>query len=186
MEQHCTSKIWICSWVYSPSRMRRRFYHLGNSAKIMSILMSALGVKHHTKKKEGRTIPCNTENYVPKAVPGLSSGSLSFSAAPLSTTSSSQDSTREESSQRPIKQKSQQNRRSAARGASEQSLASKELDYSARGDSMRDLPVWLEGLHQESDGKGSFSSKSSWPSGTEYLSTSTGDGFRETQCVHTF
>ena len=66
-----------------------------------------------------RKIPCNTENYVPTIVPSLSSGSSSSSASSLTTTSSSQDSKQVESTQRPVRRRSKQDRRSA-RGNSDE------------------------------------------------------------------
>ena len=108
--------------------------------------MSGPVVKSRIVKTTKKT-PCNTENYVPTIVPSLSSGSSSSSAASLTTTSSSQDSKRVESTQRPVRRRSKQDRRSA-RGNSEQSHESKETDNSGRSDLVHDLPEWLEEIHR--------------------------------------
>ena len=60
---------------------------------------------HHMK------IHCNTKNYVPMVVPGLSSGASGSSATPPPTTSLSQDTNREMSTQRPRERRSKQDRR---------------------------------------------------------------------------
>ena len=79
---------------------------------------------------------------MPMAVRGLSSGSSRSSAAPPANTSSSQDSKREESTQRPAK-RSKQDRRLAP-GGMEETFELKEDDNLTGGDSMHDLPKWLE------------------------------------------
>ena len=53
--------------------------------------MSGLEVRNRILFFNDRTIPCNTENYVPVVVPGLPSGSSCSSVALPTTTSSSQE-----------------------------------------------------------------------------------------------
>ena len=96
--------------------------------------------------KNGRKIECNTANYVPFVVPGLSTGSSS-SATPTSPTSLSQEaaiptqhpaSTRIESTSSIEKV-----RGDSSRGPAEIEDPNKN-DNGVRRDPLRDLPEWLE------------------------------------------
>ena len=75
---------------------------------------------------------------MPKAVRGLSSGSSRSSAAPPATTSQSERNLRRD------QQEDKKQDRRLAPGGTEQTFESKEDDSLTRGDSMHDLPKWLE------------------------------------------
>ena len=77
--------------------------------------------------KDGRRIKCNNPNYVPIVVPGLSTGCLS-SATPTSPTSLSQESVVP-----------------TQHSASTRSESTSSIER-IRGDPLRDLPEWLEGI----------------------------------------
>ena len=65
---------------------RRYTSHWENSVKITDIPSSGQVASNHKLIKDGRRVKCNTENYVPIDVPGLSTSS-SISATPTSPTS---------------------------------------------------------------------------------------------------
>ena len=73
------------SWLCDYSTKRLLFYRLENSAKTTDIPVSGSAVKNPRLTKEGKTIFCKTDKFVPLIVPGLStrSGSDSSSTSAL-------------------------------------------------------------------------------------------------------
>ena len=71
------SKYWISSWQWKSSRIRQQFYRSESFAMNTDTLMNGSTVKNHTSLKNGIRIQCNTENFVPIVVPGLSTSSSS-------------------------------------------------------------------------------------------------------------
>ena len=82
------------------SKTRQQYCRSKSFAMKTDILMNGSMVKNHISLKKGIRIPCNTENFVPIVVPGLSNSSsdsstsrtLSRQGSPCSTSSSSSSS----------------------------------------------------------------------------------------------
>ena len=94
----------------------------------------------------GRKIECNTANYVPFVVPGLSTSSSS-SSSPTSPASSSQDAVRltEHPASTRSESMSEEVRGNSSRGAPETENPNKNDDNEeVRGDSSHGLPEWQE------------------------------------------
>ena len=83
----CTSKNWIYSWLWKSSRIRQQSYRSESFAMKTDIIN---GHKPHLIKN-GIRIQCNTENFVPIVVPGLSASSSSSSHSSTSMTPSRQE-----------------------------------------------------------------------------------------------
>ena len=81
------------NWTYSSQlcflKKLPQFFLSGSSARIMGACHWTSGQKPHLTKK-GKRIDCNTSNYVPIVVPGLSTSSCT-TPTPTSSTSLSQD-----------------------------------------------------------------------------------------------
>ena len=105
------------------------------------------GRKPHLIKQVWK-IPCNTENYVPVVVPGLSREASVPARHPMPISSSSQDSSRESSTQRPGERRTKRERILARRNSS-RDLEAKERDNLARGDLSHHLPERPEGFTEE-------------------------------------
>ena len=71
------SKNWIYSWQWKSSRIREHFYRWESFAMNTEILTSGLMVKKTHLIEDGIRIQCNTENFDPIVVPGLSTSSSS-------------------------------------------------------------------------------------------------------------
>ena len=71
------SRNMIYSWQYCFSKKHQQFSHSENSAKSTGTITIGPVVRHHNSSKNGRRIECNTANYVPFVVPGLSTSSSS-------------------------------------------------------------------------------------------------------------
>ena len=71
------SKNWIYSWQWKSSRIRQQFYRSESFAMKTDTLTSGSTVKNHISFNKGVRIQCNTENFVPIVVPGLSTSSSS-------------------------------------------------------------------------------------------------------------
>ena len=113
-KQQCMSKIWIYSWRYSSSRIRRQIYRFGRSAKIThGYSYEWTGSQQPHLIKNARKVPCNTENYVPIVVRGLSTGSCSSCAESTASTSVALDSIRDNSTPKPAKTRRRCKRRKA-------------------------------------------------------------------------
>ena len=81
---------WI-PWQWKSSRIRQQFYRQESFAMKTDILMNGSMVKNHISLKNGIRIQCNTENFVPVVVPGLSTSSSSSSYHSTSMTPSRQE-----------------------------------------------------------------------------------------------
>ena len=95
--------------------------------------------------KNGRKTECNTANYVPFVVSGLSTSSSS-SSSPTSPTSSSQEAVSPTQHPASIRSKnmSDQVRGDSSRGPTETENPNKNDDKEVRGNPLPDLPEWLE------------------------------------------
>ena len=70
-----TSKSWIYSWQWKSSKILQQFYRSETFAMNTDTLTSGSTVKNHISIENGIRIQCNTENFVPIVVPGLSTSS---------------------------------------------------------------------------------------------------------------
>ena len=95
--------------------------------------------------KNDRKIECNTANYVPFVVSGLSTSSSS-SSSPTSPTSSSQEALTPTQHPASIRSKSMSDevRGDSSRGPTETENPNKNDNEEVRGETLRDLPEWLE------------------------------------------
>ena len=75
--QRCMSKNWIFSWLWKSSKARQQCCRLESFAMKTDIPLN--GQKPHLIRN-GIRIPCNTENFVPIVLPGLSSSSSGSSS----------------------------------------------------------------------------------------------------------
>ena len=75
----CMSKSWVYSWLWKSSKTRQQYCRLESVAMKKDILMNGSTVKNHIIKN-GIRIQCNTENFVPIVIPGLSSSSSGSSS----------------------------------------------------------------------------------------------------------
>ena len=69
------------TFVCNYSMKHQEFYRLVSFAQNTDIHMSGTTVKVHDWPKNGKTITCTVDNFVPLVVPGLSSSSSSSSAS---------------------------------------------------------------------------------------------------------
>ena len=88
----CSFTIKIYSWLCTYSRKRQQSYRLEDSAKTTDTPFEWVSGQRPRLTKDGKSIICKTDNFVPLVVPGLSANSGSVS----SSTSPSQDSWRRE------------------------------------------------------------------------------------------
>ena len=87
----CMSKSWIYSWLWKSSRIRPQFHRSESFAMNTDTLTSGSTVKKHISFKNGIRIQCNTENFVPVVVLGLSTSSSSSFPSWTSKTPSRQE-----------------------------------------------------------------------------------------------
>ena len=85
------SKNWIYSWRWKSSRIRQQFHRLESFAMNTDTHTSGSTVKNHISLKMVFSIQCNTENFVPIVVPGLSTSSSSSFPSSTSMTPSRQE-----------------------------------------------------------------------------------------------
>ena len=90
-EAQCMSKNWIYSWLWKSSKTRQQYCRLESFAMKTDILTNGSMVKNHISLKTVFRIQCNTENFVPIVVPGLSASSSSSSHSSTSMTPSRQE-----------------------------------------------------------------------------------------------
>ena len=84
----CMSKNWICSWQWKSSKTRQQSYR---SESFAITLTSGSTVKNPHLIQNGIRIQCNTENFVPIVVLGLSTSSCSSFPSSTSMTPSIQE-----------------------------------------------------------------------------------------------
>ena len=80
------SKNWIYSWLWQSSKTRQQYCRSESFAMKTGIPMNGSMVENHISLRTEFGLSCNTENFVPIVVPGLSSsssGSSSTSRTPL-------------------------------------------------------------------------------------------------------
>ena len=87
----CTSKNWIYSWPWKSSRTRQQFYRSESFVMKTDISYEWINGQKPHLIKNGIRIQCNTENFVPIVVPGLSASSSSGSDRSTSRTLSRQE-----------------------------------------------------------------------------------------------
>ena len=85
------SKNWIYSWQWKSSRIRQQFYRWDSFAMNMDTCTSGSTVEKPYPTKNGIRIQCNTENFDPIVVPGLSASSASSLPSSTSMTPSRQE-----------------------------------------------------------------------------------------------
>ena len=78
--QLCMLKSWIYSWLWRSSKTRQQYCRSESFAMKTGIPTNGSMVKNHISLKSGIRIICNTENFVPIVVPGLSSSSSASSS----------------------------------------------------------------------------------------------------------
>ena len=78
--QWCMSKNWIFSWLWKSSTTHQQYYRSESFAMKTGIPTNGSMVKNHISWKTGFEYNCNTENFVPIVVPGLSSSSSGSSS----------------------------------------------------------------------------------------------------------
>ena len=89
--QLCTSKNWIFLDYESPRLTRQQSYRLESFVMKTDTLVNGSTVKKPHRIENGFRIQCNTENFVPIVVPGLSSSSSSNFPSSTSMTPSRQE-----------------------------------------------------------------------------------------------
>ena len=125
------------------------------------------------------------ENHVPVVVPCLSRGASSSSTAIPPATSSPRDSSKEYSTQRPVKRRTKEER-SLTRKNTSLDLRNKRRNLGRR-DIFRDLQEWLGNFIENLvEGEASFSLRQcrSWFFGAAPSRTSTMSWSRETLCIY--
>ena len=149
----CTSKNWIYSWPWKSSRKRQQSYRSESFAMKTDILTNGSTVKNHISIN-GIRIQCNTENFVPIVVPGLSASSTSRSHSSTSMTPSRQEidhptssSSSSTSLTTTVSSDSETRAREDLSGIDSQpaSVPSSHVERIERGDPLcSDIPEWLQ------------------------------------------
>ena len=152
-KRRCMSKIWICSWQNSFSKILRSVLPLRQRCEDHGYSCDWTGCqKPHLSQMAEKSTHCSELRAY--SCPRPFKRMFEFwKSRQLRLHHRTQK--REESTQRPIKRRSKQNR-TLARGDLERTLAPEEDDNLARGDSMHDLPEWLQEVPGHFCGQGNF------------------------------
>ena len=134
-----TFTIWIYSWLCRYSNKRLLFYRLGKLCEDHGYSYEWVSGQKPRLTKEGKTIVCKTDNFVPLVVPGFSTSSGSNS----SSTSTSQDFVNKSSSRANWRTKPHEGGPNQPKKKT-RTINKKRDDSRDAVDRLRDLPEWLE------------------------------------------
>ena len=85
------SQNWVYSWLWKSSKTHQQYCRSQSFAMKTIIPTNGPMVKNHISLKNKIRIPCNTKNFIPIVVPGLSTSSSSSSPSSTSMTPSRQE-----------------------------------------------------------------------------------------------